>query len=298
MGNTANILDVLTKTATAVEKKLDKFLTLSSVGEHRLVEAMRYSMFAGGKRLRPFLVIGCADLFSVPHERSLRVAAAVECIHCYSLIHDDLPAMDDDDIRRGKPTAHKKFDEATAILAGDALQSLAFEILASEETHTDAHIRCQLVIDLAKASGMHGMGGGQMMDIEAGTKKMSMGDVTHLQHMKTGALISYSAQSGAILGKASKQKLHLLEAYARDLGLAFQITDDLLDLRGNEKTVGKALSKDASKGKATFVSLLGEKRAHQQAEMLVEQAISCLADFGTKADNLKALAHYVLERDK
>lgn len=298
METTANLLDALSQTSKDVEKKLDAILKLSNVGEHKLIEAMRYSMFAGGKRLRPFLVLSSADLFSVPRSRSLRVAAAVECIHCYSLIHDDLPAMDDDDIRRGKPTAHKKFDEATAILAGDALQSLAFEIIASDDTHTDANIRCNLVSSLAKSIGMHGMVGGQMMDIEAGVKKLSMGDVTHLQHMKTGALISYSVEAGAILGKASKPKLHLLQAYARDLGLAFQITDDLLDLNGNAKTVGKAVSKDVSKGKATFVSLLGEERAQQQAELLVEQAISCLDDFGEKAGHLKALAEYVLTRDK
>lgn len=298
MDNTAYLLEVLEENSKAVEKKLDGLLKLSSAGEHRLVEAMRYSMFAGGKRLRPFLLVSCADLFGVEKTRSLRAAAAVECIHCYSLIHDDLPAMDDDDMRRGKPTAHKKYDEATAILAGDALQSLAFEILSSSDTHEDPNVRCKLVSHLAKASGMHGMVGGQMMDIEAPTKKSSMGEVTHLQHMKTGALIGFSAEAGAIMGKASAHKFNLLQAYARDLGLAFQITDDLLDLRGNEKTVGKALSKDADNGKATFVSLLGEGKAQNQAEILVGQAIGYLDEFGDSAVLLKALAGYVLEREK
>ena len=298
MDTTAYLLEALAQTSTAVEKKLDRLLELSTAGEHRLVEAMRYSMFAGGKRLRPFLVVCSADLFGVEKLSSLRVAAAVECIHCYSLIHDDLPAMDDDEMRRGKPTAHIEFDEATAILAGDALQSLAFEILSSPETHVDPNVRCELVSKLAKASGMHGMVGGQMMDIEAPEKEISMGEVTHLQHMKTGALIGYSVAAGAILGKASAHKTKLLQSYARDLGLAFQITDDLLDLRGNEKKVGKALSKDADKGKATFVSLLGEERAQNQAKILIEQAISRLDEFGDSAILLKALAQYVLDRDK
>lgn len=298
MDNTAYLLEALSQTSKAVEKKLDLLLELSSAGEHRLVEAMRYSMFAGGKRLRPFLVICSADLFGVEKIRSLRAAAAVECIHCYSLIHDDLPAMDDDAMRRGKPTAHIEYDEATAILAGDALQSLAFEILSSSKTHEDPNVRCQLVTQLAKASGMHGMVGGQMMDIEAPEKQASIGEVTHLQHMKTGALISFAVEAGAILGKASKHKATLLQAYARDLGLAFQITDDLLDLRGNEQKVGKALSKDKDKGKATFVSLLGEERAQKQAEVLIDQAISRLDEFDDSAILLKALAIYVLERDK
>jgi farnesyl diphosphate synthase len=295
---TVYLLEALSHTSTAVEKKLERLLSASPVGEHRLVDAMRYSMFAGGKRLRPFLVVCSADLFGVDKASSLRVAAAVECIHCYSLIHDDLPAMDDDKMRRGKPTAHIQYDEATAILAGDALQSLAFEILSAEETHADPNVRCKLVSKLAKASGMHGMAGGQMMDIEAPEKQVSMGEVTHLQHMKTGALIGYCVEAGSILGKASKQKQNLLQSYARDLGLAFQITDDLLDLRGNEARVGKALSKDANKGKATFVSLLGEDRAQSQAEMLIEQAISRLDEFGDSAVLLRALAIYVLERDK
>lgn len=288
-------MELITK---AVDKKLDFLLDPTKAGEGQLVEAMRYAMFAGGKRLRPFLVVACSDLFGVERSCSLRVAAAVECIHCYSLIHDDLPAMDDDDMRRGKPTTHKEYDEATAILAGDALQAIAFEILSSPETHADANVRCLLVAHLAKAIGMHGMVGGQMMDILATDKEMAIGEITHLQNMKTGALITYAVEAGALLGRATEHKNHLLKSYARDVGLAFQITDDLLDVRGDENKVGKALSKDDDKGKATFVSLLGVKRAQQQAEILVNQAVNALNEFGERAQLLKDLANFILIRDK
>jgi len=237
-------------------------------------------------------------LFDVDKGRALRVACAIECIHTYSLIHDDLPAMDDDDLRRGKPTAHKAYGEATAILAGDGLQTLAFEILADPKTHSDPHVRCDLISAIAKASGIHGMVGGQMSDLAAEGKKLELGEVTRLQQMKTGALISFSTDAGAILGKASKQKRHLLQGYAHDLGLAFQIADDLLDHEGTPEETGKATQKDAKKGKATFVSLMGAERARQQAAMLAEQAISHLNDFGDKALLLRALAQYVVDRRK
>ena len=259
---------------------------------------MRYSLFAGGKRLRPFLVIASADLFDVDKGRAVRVAAAIECIHTYSLIHDDLPAMDDDDLRRGKPTAHKAFDEATAILAGDGLQTLAFEILADPDTHSDPHVRCELITAVARAAGIHGMVGGQMIDLAAEGKALDMGEVTRLQQMKTGALITFSAEAGAILGKVSDQKRQLLQGYAHDLGLAFQIADDLLDHEGTPEETGKATQKDAKKGKATFVSLMGADRARQQAAMLAEQAIAHLKDFGDKALLLRALAQYVVDRRK
>jgi len=291
-------MKAMRSTSDAVEKRLDKLLKASSGGEDKLFEAMRYSLFAGGKRLRPFLVVASSDLFDVDKSRAVNVAAAIECIHTYSLIHDDLPAMDNDDLRRGKPTVHKVFGEAAAILAGDGLQTLAFEILADPATHPDAGVRCELVTTLAKTSGIHGMVGGQMSDLAAEGKELNMGEVTRLQQMKTGALISFSAESGAILGKASKQKRQLLQGYAHDLGLAFQITDDLLDYEGNPEETGKATQKDAERGKATFVSLMGAERARQQAEMLASQAIEHLGKFGDKALLLRALARYVLERRK
>ena len=285
-------------TSAAVEKRLESFLPVPEGGERELIEAMRYSLFAGGKRLRPFLVVASADLFEVDKSRALNVAAAIECIHTYSLIHDDLPAMDNDDLRRGKPTAHKAFSEATAILAGDGLLTLAFEIMADKATHADAGVRCNLITALAASSGIHGMVGGQMIDLASEGKGLDIGAVTRLQQMKTGALISFSAEAGAILGKAGPKKRQLLQGYAHDLGLAFQITDDLVDFGGSPDETGKATQKDADRGKATFVSLMGPDRARQQAEMLAAQAIEHLEAFGDKALLLQALARYVLERRK
>lgn len=288
--------DALRQTGDAVEKKIDELLPKGDGAEQRVVEAMRYSMLGGGKRLRPFIVIASADLFGVDKKRSLRVAAAIECVHGYSLIHDDLPCMDDDDLRRGKPTCHKQFDEATAVLAGDGLLTLAFEILADEATHPDAHVRCELVRTLAQAAGIHGMVGGQMIDLAAENQGFDMGQITRLQQLKTGALICFSAEAGAILGKADDHRRHLLLGYARDLGLAFQIADDLLDHSGDAEEMGKAAQKDAERGKATFVSLMGEERARQQAAILSGQAIEHLAEFGDNAILLKGLAHFVVER--
>ncbi|MEE8370906.1 MAG: farnesyl diphosphate synthase [Sphingomonadales bacterium] len=288
----------LTTSAEAVEAKLNRLLPPLEGAEHRLIEAMRYSMFAGGKRLRPFLVIAGSDLFKVEKDSALRVGAAIECIHCYSLIHDDLPSMDDDDIRRGKPTCHKEFDEATAILAGDALQTLAFEILADEATHGDPWVRCELVRTLARASGIHGMVGGQMIDLASEHEDLDLGEITRLQQLKTGALICFAAEAGAILGKTSIHTRHLLLGYARDMGLAFQIVDDLLDQEGDAEEMGKAAGKDAGRGKATFVSEMGLERARRQAEILAHQAVEHLAEFGDRAVLLKGLADYVIRRRK
>jgi len=293
----AQLETAITSVAKAVEGVLEKYLPVSNEAESRLVEAMRYSMFAGGKRLRPFMTVLAADLFGVPKERSLRAAAAVECIHCYSLIHDDLPTMDDDDMRRGKPTLHKAFDEATAVLAGDALQALAFEILSDEKTHPEAKIRLELVRTLAHASGMHGMVGGQMIDLTAEHASLEMGEITRLQQLKTGALIEWSAMAGASLGRASEHQQHVLLTFARDVGLAFQMADDLLDHEGAANDVGKATGKDADRGKATFVSLMGPDRARAQARALADQAAHAVAEFGEKAILLQALAHYMVERD-
>lgn len=283
-------------TAEAVEKLLDRELPVPDGSEKRVVEAMRYALFAGGKRLRPFLVVASASLFDVKKERALRVAAALECVHTYSLIHDDLPAMDNDELRRGRPTTHIAYDEATAILAGDGLLTLAFEILSDEATHSDSHVRSELVLCLAKAAGIHGMVGGQMMDLAAAINGLDMGEVTRLQQLKTGALIIYGAEAGAILAKAPTRLRHALVGYARDLGLAFQIVDDLLDVEGDAAELGKAVGKDEDAGKATFVSLLGVDRARQQAKLLSEQAIEYLQDFDDKALLLRSLAEFVISR--
>jgi len=291
-----NLKTALGDNAKAVNGVLDDLLELSDGPESRVVEAMRYTALSGGKRIRPFLVTASAKLFNVDNASALRVAAAVEMIHCYSLIHDDLPAMDDDDLRRGKPTCHIKFDEATAILAGDALLTKAFEVVADEQTHDSATVRAELVLALAIASGDTGMVGGQMLDLVAEDHALNMPEITRLQRMKTGALIAVSCEAGAILGKASKNARHVLHAYAHDVGLAFQIADDLLDVEGDEKEVGKKTGKDAAAGKATFVSLLGVERAREQAQLLAEQAASHLDIFDEKGKLLKDLADFVVNR--
>ena len=253
---------------------------------------MRYSSLGGGKRLRAFFVLAGATLFKVAALPALRTASAIEFVHAYSLIHDDLPAMDDDDLRRGKPSCHKQFDEATAILAGDALQALAFEVLAHEDTHGDAAVRAELVGELARAAGAHGMVGGQMLDLLAETRAdLSIGAITRLQRLKTGALISFSCEAGAILGKASDPPAQRPAAYAHDLGLAFQIADDLLDVEGNAAELGKTPGKDAAAGKATFVSILGVERARAQADLLARQAAAHLEPFGEAADLLRQAAN-------
>lgn len=286
----------MSDTADAVNEVLDDLLVQMEGPENRLMEAMRYSALGGGKRVRPFMVVASADLFGVARFRSLRVAAAIEMIHCYSLIHDDLPAMDDDDLRRGRPTAHIEFDEATAILAGDALLTKAFEVLASTETHSHGAVRADLCLAFAKAAGDLGMVGGQMLDIVAGDHELDVPEITRLQRMKTGALISVSCEAGGILGKASTDARSVLRGYAHDIGLAFQIADDLLDVEGTAEEVGKATGKDEAAGKATFVSLLGADRARDQANMLVAQAEAHLNIFGDKAELLKELARFIVNR--
>ena len=280
----------------SVTDALDRILPKSDFPESKLFDAMRYGVLNGGKRLRPFLVMTSARIFGVADECAYRAAAAVECIHCYSLVHDDLPAMDNSDLRRGKPTAHKQFDEATAILAGDALLTLAFEILGDPRTHEDPQVRCKLVTALAKASGANGMVGGQMLDLIAETTKLDIGAITRLQRMKTGELIAFSAEAGAILGKASVQHHNALRAYAHDLGLAFQIIDDLLDAEGTEAETGKSVGRDVKAGKATFVTILGADRARNQARLLSEQAIQHLAVFDGRAKNLEDVARFVVDR--
>jgi farnesyl diphosphate synthase len=282
--------------AVDVEAALQKVMASEDEPERRLFDAMRYAALGGGKRLRPFLVLQGAGLFSVSRKAALRAAAAIELIHCYSLVHDDLPAMDDDDLRRGKPTVHKAFDEATAILAGDALLTLSFEVLSHPDTHSNPEVRCGLVAALARAAGAHGMVAGQMIDLSVGDREVDIGEITRLQRLKTGALIGFACEAGAILGQAGEQQHEALRGYAHDLGLAFQIADDLLDVEGTEEEVGKAVGKDADQGKATFVSILGPERARDQANMLVEQAASHLAIFDEKADFLRKVARYIVER--
>ncbi len=285
--------------AESTERTMDRLLPQSEEGEARVFEAMRYSSLGGGKRLRAFFVLASATLFRVGGVPALRTASAIEFVHAYSLIHDDLPAMDDDDLRRGKPSCHKQFDEATAILAGDALQALAFEVLAEPDTHGDAAVRAHLVADLARAAGAHGMVGGQMLDLlaeEQDAAEMSIGAITRLQRLKTGALISFSCTAGAILGKAADPLRNALSAYAHDLGLAFQIVDDLLDVEGDAAEIGKTPGKDAAAGKATFVSILGLERARAQAGMLAKQAAAHLEPFGEKADLLRQAANFVVSR--
>jgi farnesyl diphosphate synthase len=286
----------LAETAIAVNAELDRLLPLVEGPENRLIEAMRYSTLDGGKRLRPFFVLQTSALFNVAEQAAQRVAAVIEMVHCYSLVHDDLPAMDDDDLRRGRPTCHKAFDEATAILAGDALLTKAFEVLAGPSTHSDPQVRCELVWELAAASGAQGMVGGQMFDLRAAELDMDVQAVTRLQNLKTGRLIDFSCEAGAILGKAPRQLRQALKAYAHDLGLAFQIADDLLDVEGDPEQVGKGLRKDAEAGKATFVSLLGIERARAQADMLSHQAAQHLDCFDEKADLLREAARFVVER--
>ncbi|WP_310498814.1 farnesyl diphosphate synthase [Sandarakinorhabdus sp.] len=281
----------------AIDQRFDRLLPVPDDSRARLYEAMRHSVIGGGKRMRPLLVVASCDLFHVDRERALRVALAIEAIHCYSLIHDDLPCMDDDDLRRGKPTVHKAFDEATAILAGDCLHAIAFEILADPATHEDPFARAELVTELAVASGPAGMGGGQMMDLAAGDTSYDLAGITRLQQLKTGALIQFCLEAGAIMGRLPESQRTPLRGYARDLGLAFQIADDLLDVEGSSAKTGKAVQKDAAAGKATFVSLMGVERARAQAGILIDQAIAHLSSYGQEADLLRAIARFAIERD-
>lgn len=289
--------------AAATERLLDALLSNEPVdGEiarpRRLLGAMRHSALGGGKRLRPFLVVESAALFGVTGEGPLMAGAALECVHCYSLAHDDLPAMDNSDLRRGRPTLHKAFDEATAILAGDALLTIAFDIASRSEVHPDATVRIALVNALARAAGIGGMAGGQMLDLEGEGRfgKSAAIDVALLQRMKTGALLRFACVAGAILGKASRTQHEALDAYGRALGEAFQIADDLLDLEGDATTLGKQTGQDAAAGKTTFVTRLGAEGARARLKKLVAEADAALASFGAAAATLRATARFVAER--
>ena len=292
----AKLGEAMKKRAQEVEHALDVLLPLPDGQEKRLIEAMRYAVLGGGKRLRGFLVMEVAHLFSVAPACAARVAASVEMLHAYSLVHDDLPAMDDDDLRRGQPSCHKAFDEATAILAGDALLTRAFEVLVDGDTHSDPQARCELVAALGAAAGARGMVGGQMIDMLSEGAELSAPEVTRLQALKTGRLIQYSAEAGAILGRAPPQQRHHIAAFGRDLGAAFQIADDILDAEGTEAEIGKTAGKDAAAGKATMVSIMGLEQARAHANMLASQAAQYLVNFGDRAANLVALTTFVVSR--
>ncbi|OBX18337.1 farnesyl-diphosphate synthase [Erythrobacter sp. QSSC1-22B] len=294
----AELKSALERIQTDIDAAFDAYLPVPNDTSARLVEAMRYATIGGGKRVRPLLLAAVAELYGVDRTAAIHAGCAVEAIHAYSLIHDDLPCMDDDDLRHGKPTVHRAFDEATAVLAGDALHALAFDILVRPEITGDPFVRAELVAALARASGHEGMAGGQMMDMASDGQDYDLRQVTRLQQLKTGALLAASVEMGAILGRVAPEGRVHWRAYARDIGLAFQIADDLLDVEGDPDKAGKALRKDEGQGKATFVTLMGVEPARAQARMLTEQAIARLASHGEDASLLKALARYIVERDR
>jgi len=292
-----NFSALLAKAAKAVDKEMDDQLPSGQELEHRLFDAMRYATLGGGKRLRPFMVIAGGEIFDLKMVECLRVSAAVEFVHAYSLVHDDLPCMDDDDLRRGRPTVHVEFDEATAILTGDALLTLAFEILADRRTSPDPEVRMELVAGLARAAGGHGMVGGQMLDLWAEGNSLDASGAARMQRLKTGELIAFAGEAGGILARARPQQRKALRMFAHDLGLAFQITDDLLDEEGSAEEMGKATRKDAAAQKATAVAILGIDGARDRANYLSKQAAAHLDHFGKKANTLRDLCEFVINRN-
>ncbi len=287
----------LKKTANEIEALLDTLLTLDTALAPRVTDAMRYSALAQGKRLRPFFVAESARILGADHHQALRVGAALECIHCYSLVHDDLPAMDDDDLRRGKPTCHIAYDEATAILAGDGLLTVAFEIVTDPATHADGAVRAELALELARASGHNGMVGGQMLDLAAEQQHShDLDEIIAIQSLKTGALFRFSLEGGAILAQAGPEDRARMRTYADKVGLAFQIADDILDVESSPEQLGKATQKDAEAGKATFIDLFGLDGAKARASSLADEAIDALSAYGDKADILREAARFIVER--
>ena len=293
-----DLTEKLERIASLIEGRLDALLAPepTSSGQARLIEAMRYAALGGGKRLRPFLLIESARLFGVAEEEALNAAAALECVHCYSLVHDDLPCMDDDKTRRGRPTAHIAFGEATAILAGDALLTLAFDILSEPRTHPEPGVRVALIGLLAKAAGVGGMAGGQALDLAAEGQSLGPMEVARMQAMKTGALFNFACDAGAVLGRGDDVARGALAAYASAFGQAFQLADDLLDTEGDAAAMGKAAAKDAGRGKATLVALLGVDTARARLEALVDDAEAALAPFGARAVTLKQAARFIASR--
>ncbi len=294
--DTSGLPGAIAASARLVDAALDAVLPPPAGRQARVQEAMRYAIMAGGKRLRPFLVLHSARLFGVDDSRSLRVGAAIEALHTYSLVHDDLPCMDDDDLRRGRPTTHIAFDEMTAVLAGDALLTIAFEILSDARTHPSAEVRCALIARLAQASGHSGMIGGQIIDMLA-DKSFAIDDVINLQRLKTGQLFEFSCEAGPILGQADSETRARLKAYAEDMGVVFQITDDLLDVTSTAEKTGKAVGKDAQMGKQTLVTLLGLEGARAEAQKRARRAVEALGPYAAKAPELSALPFFLLDRD-
>lgn len=286
----------LAKARKLLDKNFEKYLTLPKGKERRLTEAMRYSAIGGGKAFRAFLVLTIGKMLGLKQTNALQIATALEMVHTYSLIHDDLPAMDNDVLRRGKPTNHVAFDEATAILAGDSLLTLAFEVLSDKKTHPDADIRCQLVQYLAQKAGKNGMAGGQMIDLIGEKEKLSLKEVEYLQSLKTGCLLNYAVMAPAVAAKASQKQKKALEKYVYAIGLMFQITDDILDVEGTQENMGKTLGKDKNEQKSTFVSLLGLEKARQKALKLEKEALNALAIFDKKANPLREAAHFIMIR--
>ena len=297
MKEKSQIENLISNFSKKFDKKLINLIPKKKISSKHLYNAMKYIIDVGGKRLRPIFLTEISNLLGVKRENSFRAAASVELIHCYSLVHDDLPSMDNDDLRRGHPTCHKKFDEATAILVGDALQSLAFEILANDKTHKDFKKRIMLISELSRSSGCQGMVGGQMLDLEAEKKKLNLKEIYNLQRLKTGELFRFSCISPCILaGKTNKIKI--FEEFSSNLGLAFQIKDDLLDIEGNEKEIGKKTQKDLVKGKETLISLLGKEKAKKKSEELIKKSLKILEKFGNKAKNLIDLTNFIISRKK
>ncbi|MEM9331047.1 MAG: polyprenyl synthetase family protein [Pseudomonadota bacterium] len=296
-----NFVELLTHHADLTQDTLnallsDQVLEIETARPDSLMEAMRYASLGGGKRIRPFLLIECAGLFGLTPPQAVYAASALECIHCYSLVHDDLPAMDDDDLRRGKPTVHKAFDEATAILAGDALLTLAFDILSREETHHDASVRVELVSLYARNAGLGGMVGGQVLDLEAEKSDPGPDEISTMQSMKTGALIRCACEAGAVLGTADKHKREALLQFGSQIGKAFQLVDDILDVTSDTETMGKKTGKDSDRGKGTLVELYGLDKSRQLLADLLKGAINSLAPFEEKADTLRQAARFIVER--
>ena len=297
MKEKSQIENLISNFSKKFDKKLINLIPKKKISSKHLYNAMKYIIDVGGKRLRPIFLTEISNLLGVKRENSFRAAASVELIHCYSLVHDDLPSMDNDDLRRGHPTCHKKFDEATAILVGDAFQSLAFEILANDKTHKDFKKRIMLISELSRSSGCQGMVGGQMLDLEAEKKKLNLKEIYNLQRLKTGELFRFSCISPCILaGKTNKIKI--FEEFSSNLGLAFQIKDDLLDIEGNEKEIGKKTQKDLVKGKETLISLLGKEKAKKKSEELIKKSLKILEKFGNKAKNLIDLTNFIISRKK
>ena len=291
-----NFKKYLNESADTVSIEILNILDSSKNYSKSFLSAMKYVINVGGKRLRPILLLEVCKIFGVKYDQAIRVAICIELIHCYSLVHDDLPSMDDDSIRRGHPTCHIKYNEATAILVGDAFLTLAFEILSEKKTHPDAEVRCKLINELSRSSGLSGMVGGQKLDLEAESKKLKLSEIKNLQKLKTGELFRFSCVAGLILAKKGKQDFENLEKYAYKLGLAFQIQDDLLDVTGDEAKTGKKLKKDLSRGKQTFISFMGVAKAKKSAEKLIEEALSIISTYGSDGDNLKQITKIIINR--